>query len=164
VLTGHNGSSGCSCGFAADEGQANAYNEEAFRYLLGVEERRAERSDRPFLLVLVEMPSEGGTGLRIGPGLARLLFGSLWRSLREADVIGWYREARIAGAVLTDPLVSPSLDVSSIVASRIERGLREDLPPHLSCRLHVRVSRIEPPARTPPECHHATATQHQPRA
>jgi hypothetical protein len=93
-----------------------------------------------------------------------MLFGSLWRSLREADVIGWYRESRIAGALLTDPLVSPSLDVSSIVASRIERGLREDLPPHVSCRLLVRVSRIEPPVRPSPESHHAAAARHVPGA
>src|SRR5688572_1911206 len=105
----------CSCGLAADSRLGHAYNEEAFRYLLAVQQRRAERSDRPFLLLLVDLEQDEGLGVRIEPAIARRIFASLWRALREADVIGWYREERTAGAVLTQLGPVPADEMSQII-------------------------------------------------
>lgn len=148
---------GCSCGFALDGRLADAYNEEAFRYLLGVERKRAERSDRSFVLVLVELTDDGGRGARIDPSLARPLFAGLGRALREADVVGWYRAERIAGVVLTESGAAPREHASSQVVERIGRTLRECLPAHLTRRLQVRVCRIQPTLHRPSEHEHEPA-------
>ena len=45
----------CSCGVAFEGRLGQAYNEEAFRYFLAIERKRAERSHRTFLLLLVDV-------------------------------------------------------------------------------------------------------------
>lgn len=121
-----------------------AYNEEAFRYLLGVQRRRSERSDRPFLLLLVDLKEQPGLSVRIEPTVARKLFSGLWRALREADVVGWYREARIAGAVLTEFGNGSRTEVSRIITHRVGDVLSVVLPPSVVLRLQVRVCQIQP--------------------
>lgn len=148
---------GCSCGFARDSRPGHAYNEEAFRYLLGVERKRAERSNRPFLLVLVELAGDAGHAVQIDPPVARPLFAGLGCALREADLIGWYRAQRIAGAVLTEPDAATHDEVSSRVLDRIGRTLRECLPPDVTRRLQVRICRIQPTLHRPSESDHEPA-------
>ena len=83
--------------------RAEAYDEDTFRYLLAQEEKRSQRSGCPLLLLLLDLnghaPSSGTDDLR---GLDDL-FGALRQSLRETDVIGWYRADLVVGAVLTQP-------------------------------------------------------------
>jgi hypothetical protein len=122
----------------------HAYNEEAFRYLLGVQARRAERCDRPFLLLLVDLKEQPGLGVRIDPPVARKLFAGLCGALREADVIGWYREERIAGAVLTEFGTDSSNETSSVVAGRVADVLSVILPSRVARRVQVRVCRMRP--------------------
>lgn len=147
---------GCSCGFARDSRPGHAYNEEAFRYLLGVERKRAERSNRAFLLVLVELAGDGGHAAQIDPPLARPLFEGLGCALREADLVGWYRSQRIAGVVLTELGTASDEQISSRVVDRIDRTLRECLPPGVTRRLQVRVCRIQP------TLHRQSETDHEP--
>jgi hypothetical protein len=118
----------CSCGLAMDSRIGHAYNEEAFRYLLSLQRKRAERSDQPFLLVLVDFAGESGSAARIDPMLARKLFSGLCCALRETDLIGWYREEQIAGALLPAPGGQSWPEVSAIVTQRIDRILSESLP------------------------------------
>src|SRR5436190_8496415 len=90
-----------SCGFALQEGSGEAYNEEAFQYFLEIERKRSEISNRPFLLMLIEFERQEGTDARIDPAMAAKLFSVLSLCLRETDFVGWYREERVVGAVLT---------------------------------------------------------------
>src|SRR5436189_3706941 len=87
---------------AVEDRQGRAYDEGAFRYFLALEQQRSTRSGRAFLLVLVYLKGKAGAGARIDTTLAAPLFGRLWRCFRESDFIGWYREGRVAGAVLTE--------------------------------------------------------------
>ena len=133
----------CSCGLAL-AGYGEAYNEEAFQYLLAVERERFERSNRPFVLVLIQ--HESGSTERIEPALAAKVFESLARSLRETDVIGWYREDRVVGAILTHLGEAPLADVSSQMPERITSTLRTHLPRvahRLNVRLHQPLERLE---------------------
>jgi len=122
----------------------HAYNEEAFRYLLGVHQRRAERSNRPFLLLLIDMKPERGLPAHIPPAVARKLFVGLWRALREADVIGWYRQELIAGAVLTELPRGTALEATRAVEERVAAALSVDLPAAIGRQIQVRVCQIQP--------------------
>ena len=133
----------CSCGLALD-GPTQAYNEKAFQYFLALERKRSEYSDRPFLLLLVELKKQPGTGERLEPRVTGKLFASLWQALRETDVIGWYREQQVAGAVLTFA-DGPDADASSRIADRVGRTLTDSLSPDIVRRLQVRVYQL--PAR-----------------
>jgi hypothetical protein len=131
-----------------------AFNEEAFRYLLGVQRKRSERSHQPFLLLLVDLEMQPGPGIRIDPALARRLFSGLWRALRETDLIGWYREERVAGAVLSERGDDSWADVARIVVQRVTDALAEDLPSPVARRVRVRVHHIQPNLAPSSEIHY----------
>jgi hypothetical protein len=119
-----------------------AYDEDAFRYLLMLERKRSERSGRPFLLLLVDLQEEPGATVRIDPAAAATIFSDLWRSVRETDFVGWYREERVAGAVLTPVDAEPGPDTSRHVADRVTAALRNDVPPILASRVRVNVYQL----------------------
>ena len=130
----------CSCGLALT-GHGDAYNEEAFRYLLDVERNRFDYSSRPFVLVLVDLEQRSGLPHRFDSALGAKVFASLARSLRETDVIGWYREGRVVGALLTHLGDAPIADVSRQMAERVAQTLRDELPERVARRLKVRLYR-----------------------
>ena len=78
-----------------------AHNEAAFHHFLSIERRRAERGAQSVLLVLVRMRVRMGRSARLEPAMATAVFSALGASVRDADFIGWFREDRVAAAVLT---------------------------------------------------------------
>lgn len=134
----------CACGLAIEGSQTYAYNEEAFGYLLRVQQRRSERSDQPFLLLLVDLKGKPDQLIRIESAMARPLFAALAHALRDDDLIGWYKEPYIAGAVLTECAgVSRSL-TTAIVTDRVTRAISDELTPEVAARFQVRVCQIQP--------------------
>jgi hypothetical protein len=133
----------CSCGHAEGRGSL-AYNEEAFRYFLEIERGRSELSSRPFLLLLVDLKKQRGASSHIPPGMADQLFTALSLCLRETDFVGWYREARVAGAVLAQRHDMPYADVSRQVAQRVRQALRDRVESDVNGRLQVRIYQIPP--------------------
>lgn len=134
----------CSCGLALT-GHGEAYNEEAFHHFLAIERKRSEATTRPFLLLLVEFDKQLGVPVHIGHDMAARLFSALAESLRDTDVIGWYREERIAGAVLTDLGDAPQAIVPHIT-DRVRQVLGRDFPSDVAPQVQVRVYQL--PART----------------
>jgi hypothetical protein len=137
----------CACRVALEGRLGQAYNEEAFRYFLEIERKRTERSGRPFLLLLVDLKQESGISGRIDPTVARELWSGLWLCLRETDFIGWYREERVAGALLVEFHDGPRREVSRMVVQRVAAVLCEHLPSSVARRLHVRVHQQPAPER-----------------
>jgi hypothetical protein len=133
-----------SRGVALESRLGQAFAEEAFLYFLAMERKRSERSGSPFLLVLVDLKEEPGASVRIAPAVSARIFSCLWLSLRETDVVGWYREERVAGAVLTQLAAGPLAEVCDEVVQRVTDGLREGLPAHVAPRLQVRVYQLGP--------------------
>jgi hypothetical protein len=131
-------------GFALQDGSGPAYNEEAFHYFLEIERRRSEISNRPFLLMLIEFKGDPGSNPRIDDVTAGKLFSVLSLCLRETDFIGWYREERVAGAVLTQHRETEGDDLSDVVCQRIGGALRQRLPFDLALGLQVRVYQLSP--------------------
>ena len=136
---------GASRGRGLDNVMSQTYNEEAFRYFLALERKRSERSRRSFLLLLVNVKKQPGMSNRIPPAIAASLFSGLGLSVREVDFIGWFREERIAGAVLIQGAHSPENDASAGIGQRIIETLSESVPPEIARRLHVRVLQLRPP-------------------
>jgi hypothetical protein len=123
---------------------AQACNEEAFRYLLGVQRRRSEQADQPFLLLLVDLEAGPGLGSRIDRVVARKLFSGMCRALRETDLVGWYCDERVAGAILGRRADETLTDEGRIVAQRVADVLVADLPLPAAHRVRVRVEFIRP--------------------
>ena len=67
---------------ALEGGQCEAYNEDAFQYFLEIERKRCQPSNRPLLLLLIEVGASGGA-----PALSRAaaakFFSTVSRAVRE---------------------------------------------------------------------------------
>ena len=138
----------CPCGVALEGRLGQAYNEQAFRYFLAIERKRSERSGCPFLLLLVDLKEQSGVPVRIDPMVAPRLFSALWLCLRETDCIGWYREERVAGAVLTELGDRHPTEVCRLIGQRVSGALSEGLPANVAHRLQVRVYQHPESGRT----------------
>jgi hypothetical protein len=133
-----------ACGAALEGRTGQAYNEEAFRYFLAVERKRSERSRRSFLLLLVSIKKRSGVSGPIRPAVGTSIFSGLWLGVREVDFIGWFREGRVAGAVLTQGADPIAPDVSRRISQRLTETLRGRVPANVARRLHVRVLQLRP--------------------
>ncbi|HKT81517.1 MAG TPA: hypothetical protein VJP86_14925 [Vicinamibacterales bacterium] len=119
-----------------------AYNEDAFRYFLEIERRRAEASGRPLLLLLVDLKKQSEPESVIPGAIADRVFSSLALSLRDTDFFGWYREGVVAGAVLTQHAETSDTSIADVAAQRVSSALRSALPAHVSIRVQVRVYHV----------------------
>jgi hypothetical protein len=114
------------------------YSEDAFRYFLDIERKRAEASNRPLLLLLIDVLDDAGRG-SADQDSAGLVLAALNGCLRDTDLVGWYHEARVLGAVLTQRGETPVADASGQVIGRVNRALAFRLPADITARLQVRV-------------------------
>ena len=130
-----------------------AYNQTAFRHFLAIERRRAERSGRPLLLVLVALRRHCADR-RLSSATAAGIFRGLGETVREVDFAGWFREGVIAGAVLTQGggAAEPARD---LVTKRVMRALSVHVPGTHLHNLRIRVVRFDP--RTVADKHAPTA-------
>ena len=128
------------------EGCGPVYNEEAFRYFLQVERKRANRSNSGFLLLLVDLKKDEQLSTGFDVATSEKLFSSMLPCLRETDFIGWYRQGRVASAVLTQVGQVHGVEVSNFVACRLRKAFCQSLPSSVTGRLQVRV--YEVPAST----------------
>jgi len=131
-----------SFGFAQDGRASNLYNEEAFRHFLAVERTRAERSERSFLLLLVSLRKSSDLDIRVPRAVSASLFSGLALCVREVDFIGWYRDRRVAGAVLAQGLDVPDSDAPARIVERVTTILSRRLRPDVAERLRVRVVQL----------------------
>ena len=120
------------------------YNEQNFLDFLAIERKRSERWGRPVLLLLVDLNEEQGASARIDSMVASKLFSNLWRCLSETDFVGWYREERVAGAVLTELGSGRPTEFSRLITQRVSEILGERLPPNVTRRLRLRLYHEQP--------------------
>ena len=116
----------------------DAYNEEAFRYFLQVEEKRFLRSNRRFLLLLLDVNNEAGTAEPFDPSLSKKLFEALKPCVRETDFVGWYRQGQVIGVACTQLEDTQGATVLSVVADRFQKAMRGVLPDRVGSRVQVR--------------------------
>ena len=124
--------------------QSTEYDEDTFLYFLDIERARAERSNHPLRLLFATLEPEPGKPVPISPASATRLFEGLKLLLRETDVLGWYRQDRVAGAVLSERADRYGSDVSSVIQERVGEGLRQQLPSKTARSLRVRVVQLGP--------------------
>jgi hypothetical protein len=121
-----------------------AYNEEAFRHFLSVERRRAERSGRSLLLLLVEIDANHVGDARMQSTVARRVLTTLQGCVREVDFIGWYRAGRVIGAVLTQGPDVPTSETSRQIGERVAEALGDQISGKLKRSIQVRVLQLRP--------------------
>jgi lipopolysaccharide/colanic/teichoic acid biosynthesis glycosyltransferase len=112
---------------------ADVLSEEAFQRLISIERKRSERSQRPFVLLLIET-DRSLPGEKNGRVLLDILT-ALQGATRETDVIGWHKKNSVVGVIFTEIMLENDLAVLSTILSRIGSVLREQLSPELFSRI-----------------------------
>jgi hypothetical protein len=123
----------------ANFSESVAYNQEVFRYFLASESKRSERSGRFCQIILVYGTDAQGRIVQMNSHVAKTVIAASSRSLRETDYIGWYRDGRIIGAVLTVLVQESMARVSTHLQSRLVETLRAELGIEEISRLQIRV-------------------------
>ncbi len=101
--------------------------EETFRRTIAVERKRTERSREPFLLMLLE-PGNRQVSEKNGKALESML-SVLVLSIRETDVIGWYKDRAVVGVIFTGLASNDKNSILSVILSRVSNTLRDKLTP-----------------------------------
>src|SRR3974377_858765 len=81
-------------------GDRDFHPEPIFDRMIYLERKRTERSQRPFMLILLNME-----GILAAPGAEHLVKGSenaISACLRETDIKGWYEQGKVIGIILTE--------------------------------------------------------------
>jgi lipopolysaccharide/colanic/teichoic acid biosynthesis glycosyltransferase len=102
-------------------------NEETLRRTIAVERKRTERSREPFLLMLLE-PGNRQASEKNGKALDNIL-SVLVSSIRETDVIGWYKDRAVVGVIFTGLASDDKNSILGAILNRISTTLRDKLTP-----------------------------------
>ncbi len=99
--------------------------EETFHTLLALERRRAERSRKPFVLILLD--AEAIVQETSGANLFDRLTCAVLDATRETDLVGWYKQGCILGIIFTEVSVSEKNPVTQILTAKIVKSLHDSV-------------------------------------
>lgn len=102
-------------------------DEQIFRRMIAIERKRTERSKSPFLLMLLEVVSEGDSK-RDRRTLDRII-SALLSSSRDTDLVGWYKDRTIVGAMFTGLVVHDKRSILDTFLTKATSALRDELTP-----------------------------------
>ena len=108
-------------------GAREVLNEGTFKRMIAIERKRTERSRRPFLLMLLEAGNHQGSE-KNGKALDNML-SVLLLSIRETDVIGWYKDRTTVGVMFTGLAGDDKNSILSVILSKVSTTLRDQLTP-----------------------------------
>jgi hypothetical protein len=97
--------------------------ENAFHSMLTLERRRAERSRKPFVLMLLDANSENGAAEKIlGQAVDIVL-----SFKRETDLAGWYKQGIILGVIFTEVSQEGELPITETLRAKIKTAFVKHL-------------------------------------
>lgn len=112
--------------FTADSlRKATCLEPDAFHITLALERRRAERSRKPFFLMLLDANQYNDK--RAGEKILRRAALGLTPSIRETDLLGWYAPGTILGAIFTEVGDDAPELIANVLRAKSEILLRKTL-------------------------------------
>jgi lipopolysaccharide/colanic/teichoic acid biosynthesis glycosyltransferase len=96
-----------------------------FHALLTHERRRAERSRKPFVLMLLELHALHAKS--VGASFSERVSSAISGASRETDLIGWYEQGRILAVIFAELNVEENVPVAEFLRSKIETVLRNSV-------------------------------------
>jgi hypothetical protein len=90
--------------------------ERVFHSMLTLERRRAERSRKPYVLMLLDANLENGSA----EGILKSAINVIVAAKRETDLVGWYRKGAILGIIFTEVTLEGETPVTERLRTKIE--------------------------------------------
>ncbi len=104
-----------------------ALGEEAFHRMISIERRRTTRSQKSFLLMLLDMGEHAGA--KNNRASLRKIVCTLSRMLRETDVTGWYKEDSVVGVLFTEIAFDDQGEIPATMMNRLSQTMKDHLTP-----------------------------------
>src|SRR4029077_4910475 len=105
--------------------------------MLTLERRRAERSRKPFVLMLLDANLENGNAEQILSQAVEIVVASK----RETDLVGWYKRGAILGIIFTEVSLEGKLPITETLHSKMEtafvKHLGRDRAARIAISMHV---------------------------
>lgn len=120
--------------------RGGALNEETFHAMLTRERRRAERSRKPIVLILIDSHAAGKSVS--GTAYFERLTSVISDATRETDIMGWYQEDLIFGVMFTEVNLDVKRPITQVLHSKVMAALRDNLDYGLVSKLVVSVHLI----------------------
>jgi lipopolysaccharide/colanic/teichoic acid biosynthesis glycosyltransferase len=111
--------------------------EETFHSMLTLERRRAERSRKPFVLMLLD--ASPACDAETSEPLMSHVTSILLKSIRETDLVGWYQNGVILGVIFTEVSLEGTTPVTEILSSKVVTALQNELSRKTTSKLVVTV-------------------------
>jgi exopolysaccharide biosynthesis polyprenyl glycosylphosphotransferase len=147
----HSGAAMNGVGSLVDVPAGEIFGEKTFLRMLYLERKRAERSKRPFVLMLLE--SESWLQCEDAPGIGKVL-SALSRATRETDIKGWYARGSTIGIIFTEIGQADRKAVASVLIARVRDTLRSCLSIEqisaIQISLHVFPDDADQPSKSGP--------------
>lgn len=112
-------------------------NEDAFHAMLTIERRRAERSGKPFVLMVIDSQAVHKNGN--AASFAAQLTSVVSNATRETDFVGWYAEGSSLGVIFTEINLEGTNSVADVLQSKITAALHDHLDQKIAASLVVTV-------------------------
>jgi lipopolysaccharide/colanic/teichoic acid biosynthesis glycosyltransferase len=111
--------------------------ENVFHSMLTLERRRAERSRKPFVLMLIDANLEDGAAEEI----LRQAVDIVVVSKRETDLVGWYKQGAILGVIFTEVNLDGELPITETLRTKIGtafvKHMGRDRAAKIAISLHI---------------------------
>jgi hypothetical protein len=111
--------------------------ESVFHSMLTLERRRAERSRKPFVLMLLDANLENGTSEKLLCEAAKVVV----ISKRETDLAGWYKRNTILGIIFTEVNIQGENSVTEALRAKAEaafvKHLGKERAAEIAISLHI---------------------------
>jgi hypothetical protein len=110
-------------------------NEDAFVSMLYLERRRAERAQKCFVLMLVDLKNTVAESQKT-PTVTKVT-GALLSVTRETDIVGWYLEDHLIGVICTEVGKAEPRTVRDRMLEKVKKAFVEALPPEKVSKMTV---------------------------
>ncbi len=117
--------------------RASFLQEETFHNLLTLERRRAERSRKPFVLMVLECDTSDGD--RLADRFLSQVTSVLLKSTRETDLVGWYKNGASLGVIFTEISLEYATPITEILRAKVVKALQNELSGKIISKLAVTV-------------------------
>lgn len=97
--------------------------ENVFHSMLTLERRRAERSRKPFVLMLLDANLENGTAEQILMQAVDVVVATK----RETDLVGWYKQGAILGIIFTEVSLEGERPITETLRAKIDTAFLKHL-------------------------------------
>lgn len=137
------------CDHDVPPASAHVLAEESFRRMLCRERKRAERSRRNFILMLVNSKSADPRTTGILPRTANLLS----RAVRDTDLVGWFEDRAVVGVLFCElgpsEIAAAVKAVESKMLGVLRGAISEDALSNLEITFHTFPEHFDKAARNP---------------